>query len=61
VFLNGQKGAPLDYVRGDYRLLGDASYMSLFHKAPHPNSSCDEAIEAKRTRWAFFNSLPTYL
>jgi iron(III) transport system substrate-binding protein len=39
VFLNGQKGAPLDYVRGDYRLLGDASYMSLFHKAPHPNAA----------------------
>jgi iron(III) transport system substrate-binding protein len=39
VFLNGQKGAPVDYVRGDYRLLGDASYMSLFHKAPHPNSA----------------------
>ena len=28
-----------DYVRGDYRLLGDASYMSLFHKAPHPNAA----------------------
>lgn len=39
VFLNGQKGAPVDYVRGDYRLLGDASYMSLFHKAPHPNAA----------------------
>jgi iron(III) transport system substrate-binding protein len=37
--LNGQKGAPVDYVRGDYRLLGDASYMSLFHKAPHPNAA----------------------
>jgi iron(III) transport system substrate-binding protein len=39
VFLNGQKGAPLDYVRGDYRLLGDASYMSIFHKAPHPKAA----------------------
>jgi len=39
VFLNGQKGAPVDYVRGDYRLLGDASYMSIFHKAPHPNAA----------------------
>jgi iron(III) transport system substrate-binding protein len=39
VFLNGQKGAPVDYVRGDYRLLGDASYMSIFHKAPHPSAA----------------------
>lgn len=39
VYLNGRKGAPVDYVRGDYRLLGDASYMSLFHKAPHPNAA----------------------
>ena len=39
VFLNGQKGAPVDYVRGDYRLLGDASYMSIFHKAAHPNAA----------------------
>ena len=29
----------MDYVRGDYRLLGDASYMSIFHKAPHPNAA----------------------
>jgi len=36
VYLNGiKKGAPIDYVRSG-KFLGDASYMSLFHKAPHP-------------------------
>jgi iron(III) transport system substrate-binding protein len=36
VYLNGiKKGAPIDYVRTG-KFLGDASYMSLFHKAPHP-------------------------
>jgi iron(III) transport system substrate-binding protein len=39
VYLNGiKRGAPLDYVRTG-RFLGDASYMSLFHKAPHPNAA----------------------
>lgn len=38
VYLNGIKGAPLDYVRTG-RFLGDASYLSLFHKAPHPNAA----------------------
>jgi iron(III) transport system substrate-binding protein len=39
VYLNGiKKGAPIDYVRSG-RFLGDASYMSLFHKAPHPNAA----------------------
>jgi hypothetical protein len=39
VYLNGiRKGTPLDYVRTG-KFLGDASYMSLFHKAPHPNAA----------------------
>ena len=38
VYLNGLKGAPLDYVRTG-RFLGDASYLSLYHKAPHPNAA----------------------
>jgi iron(III) transport system substrate-binding protein len=38
VYLHGIKGAPLDYVRTG-RFLGDASYLSLFHKAPHPNAA----------------------
>jgi iron(III) transport system substrate-binding protein len=38
VYLNGIKGAPIDYVRTG-RFLGDASYLSLFHKAPHPNAA----------------------
>ena len=38
VYLNGIKGAPLDYVRTG-RFLGDASYLSLSHKAPHPNAA----------------------
>lgn len=37
VYLNGIKGAPIDYVRTG-RFLGDASYLSLFHKAPRPNA-----------------------
>jgi len=38
VYLNGIKGAPIDYVRtGSF--LGDASYLTLFHKAPHPNAA----------------------
>ena len=38
VYLHGMKGAPIDYVRTG-RFLGDASYLSLFHKAPHPNAA----------------------
>ena len=38
VYLNGLKGAPLDYVRTG-KFLGDASYLTLFHKAPHPNAA----------------------
>ena len=38
VYLNGIKGAPVDYVRTG-KFLGDASYLSLFHKAPHPNAA----------------------
>jgi len=38
VYLNGLKGAPLDYVRSG-KFLGDASYLTLFHKAPHPNAA----------------------
>ena len=38
VYLNGIKGAPLDYVRTG-KFLGDASYLTLFHKAPHPNAA----------------------
>jgi iron(III) transport system substrate-binding protein len=39
VYLNGiKKGAPIDYVRTG-KFLGDASYLTLFHKAPHPNAA----------------------
>ena len=38
VYLNGMKGAPLDYVRTG-KFLGDASYLTLFHKALHPNAA----------------------
>ena len=38
VYLHGIKGAPIDYVRAG-RFLGDASYLSLFHKALHPNAA----------------------
>ncbi len=35
-YIFGQKGAPLEYVRGG-KLLGDDHYMALSSKAPHPN------------------------
>ena len=38
VYLNGIKGAPIDYVRTG-KFLGDASYLSLHNKAPHPNAA----------------------
>jgi iron(III) transport system substrate-binding protein len=38
VYLNGIKGAPLEYVRTG-KFLGDASYLALFHRAPHPNAA----------------------
>lgn len=38
VFIHGQKGAPLDYMRTP-RLLGDASYLTLAAKAAHPNAA----------------------
>jgi iron(III) transport system substrate-binding protein len=38
VYLNGIKGAPIDYVRTG-KFLGDASYLTLFRKAPHPNAA----------------------
>jgi len=38
VYLNGIKGAPLQYVRTG-KFLGDASYLALFHRAPHPNAA----------------------
>lgn len=38
VYLNGIKGAPIDYVRTG-RFLGDASYLTLHNKAPHPNAA----------------------
>jgi iron(III) transport system substrate-binding protein len=36
-YVFSQKGAPLDYVRMP-RLLGDANYVALANKAPHPNA-----------------------
>jgi iron(III) transport system substrate-binding protein len=36
-YVFSQKGAPLDYVRMP-RLLGDANYVALANKAPHPNT-----------------------
>jgi iron(III) transport system substrate-binding protein len=36
-YVFAQKGAPLDYVRMP-RLLGDANYVALANKAPHPNA-----------------------
>jgi len=36
-YVFSQKGAPLDYVRMP-RLLGDANYVALAAKAPHPNA-----------------------
>ena len=38
VYLHGIKGAPIDYVRTG-RFLGDASYLTLYNKAPHPNAA----------------------
>lgn len=38
VYLNGIKGAPIDYVRTG-KFLGDASYLTLHNKAPHPNAA----------------------
>jgi iron(III) transport system substrate-binding protein len=38
VYLHGIKGAPIDYVRTG-KFLGDASYLSLHNKAPHPNAA----------------------
>lgn len=37
VYVFGQKGAPLDYVRGG-KFLGDDHYLALAGKAPHPNA-----------------------
>jgi iron(III) transport system substrate-binding protein len=37
VFLYGQKGAPLDYVRLG-RMLGDGHHVALSNKAPNPNA-----------------------
>ncbi|MBI1993253.1 MAG: extracellular solute-binding protein [Deltaproteobacteria bacterium] len=36
VFIFGQKGAPLDYVRLG-KMMGDGHYLGLNNKAPHPN------------------------
>ena len=36
-YIHGQKGAPVDYIR-DPKLIGDASYITLAHKAPHVNA-----------------------
>jgi len=38
VFIHGQKGASLDYMRTE-KLLGDASYMTPSSKAAHPNAA----------------------
>ncbi len=38
VFIFGQKGAPLDYVRLG-RMMGDGHYLGLNNKAPHPNGA----------------------
>jgi iron(III) transport system substrate-binding protein len=37
VFIFGQKGAPLDYVRLG-KMMGDGHYLGLNNKAPHPNA-----------------------
>jgi hypothetical protein len=42
VFRNGQKGTPVDYMRGGCRLLGDAvtcRCFAKFCKAPHFNAA----------------------
>jgi iron(III) transport system substrate-binding protein len=36
-YIHGKKGAPVDYVRSA-KMIGDASYITLAHKAPHPNA-----------------------
>ena len=36
-YIHGKKGAPVDYVR-EPKLIGDASYITLANKAPHPNA-----------------------
>lgn len=38
VFMFGQKGAPLDYVRLG-KMMGDGHYVALDNKAPHPNAA----------------------
>ena len=35
-YIHGKQGAPVDYVR-DAKMIGDASYITLASKAPHPN------------------------
>jgi iron(III) transport system substrate-binding protein len=37
VYMFGQKGAPMDYVRLG-KMLGDGHYVTLGSKAPHPNA-----------------------
>src|SRR5437016_8266617 len=37
VYMLGQKGAPLDYVRLG-KMMGDGHYLTLDKKAPHPNA-----------------------
>ena len=37
VYMFGQKGAPLDYVRLE-KMMGDGHYVTLGSKAPHPNA-----------------------
>ena len=36
-YIDAKKGAPVDYVR-DAKMIGDASYITLSSKAPHPNA-----------------------
>ncbi len=36
-YIHGKKGAPVDYVR-TAKMIGDASYIALANKAPHPNA-----------------------
>ena len=37
VYIYGQRGAPLDYVRTG-KFMGDGHYLTLGNKAPHPNA-----------------------
>jgi iron(III) transport system substrate-binding protein len=37
VYIFGQRGAPLDYVRTG-KFMGDGHYLTLGNKAPHPNA-----------------------